>query len=351
MILRVLILLCAVPVFSRTAFAESTPELTLGVLLDTYAAHESPDPGGRARAYTTQALYQDEPYVNLASAGLTLTTESFRARAAGHWGSSVTSNYAAEPDEAWQYVQESYAGYQLADGVWLDAGIFLSHIGPEGWSSKDGLTYTRSFIAEFSPYYESGFRLSGNLTEKLSGQLFLVRGWQNISDGRPLALGSLLTYSFSDTLSISHSSFLGDENGTRFFNDVYVKWRMHDRLEIIAAYDAGYQNLPGDYAWWSGWAAIGRYRIIDELAAAIRVERFSDPSGIVAASAREGSYLSVTGGSLTLDYTPVAGVLMRAEYRPIFASNAIFPDDSGFLSSSQLFVISISTWIDQLKLL
>jgi hypothetical protein len=161
--------------------ARSEPALIVDGFIDSYVAHHQPEPKTRARPFTTQALYHDEPYLNLASGALTLNTDSVRVRGAAQWGSSVVANYSAEPSNSSQYLQEGYIGYKLAEDLWLDTGIFLSHLGPEGWLSKDNLTYTRSFIAEFSPYYETGIRLSTKLSEKLSAQFLLVRGWQNIS--------------------------------------------------------------------------------------------------------------------------------------------------------------------------
>ena len=38
-----------------------------------------------------------------------------------------------------------------ADNLWLDAGIFVSHIGLESANSRDNLTLTRSIMADNSP--------------------------------------------------------------------------------------------------------------------------------------------------------------------------------------------------------
>ena len=42
--------------------------------------------------------------------------------------------------------------------MWIDAGIFFSHIGSESWISRDNPTNTRSLAADFTPYYETGIR-------------------------------------------------------------------------------------------------------------------------------------------------------------------------------------------------
>lgn len=338
-------LFLAIVFFTFTPKARAEPTIVVDGFVDSYLAHGQPSPDGRARSYTTQALYQDEPYLNLASGGLALNSEFLRARVAAQWGSSVTANYSAEPNEAVQYIQEGFFGYKLSDEIWLDAGIFLSHIGPEGWLSKDNLAYTRSFIAEFSPYYESGVRLSGNLSDSFSGQLLLVRGWQNISQNSPPALGTLLTYNLTTSLALSHSTFLGDEGGTRVFNDLHLKWKPAADTEVIAAYDIGYQNTAGDPAVWSGASAVIRQQLCTGIAASFRAEYFSDHEGIVASSVARGRPFSVTGISAGIEYYPVKQLLLRAEYRPLIASSAIFPRDDGGTTRSHTVVLSVATWI------
>lgn len=328
------------------ALALCEPILTLDGFVDSYLAHDKPAPPTRSRSYTTQALYHDEPYLNLASGGITFSTESLRARAAAQWGSSVAANYRAEPSDSVDTIQEGFVGYKLGEESWLDAGVFLSHLGPESWLSKDNLTYTRSFIAEFSPYYEAGIRFSDTLSERLSAQLFVVRGWQNISDDKKPALGTLVTYKLSDAYSLTHTTFLGNEEGTRFFSDISLKGSLSSTIELVLASDIGYENRAGDPAWWSGSAAVLRKRLADTFAVSCRAEYFSDPKGTITTSNAPDTHFSITGLSAGIDYTPRKGVLLRAEYRPLFGSVAIIPRDDGFAERSHLIVVSVATWVD-----
>jgi hypothetical protein len=50
--------------------------------------------------------------------------------------------------------------------LWLDAGIFGSHMGFESALSIDNPTLTKSFVAENSPYYWSGAKLTYHIGEK-----------------------------------------------------------------------------------------------------------------------------------------------------------------------------------------
>jgi len=42
------------------------------------------------------------------------------------------------------------------------------------------MAYTRSLVADYTPYYLSGAKLTWQATPKLTSQLHLVNGWQNI---------------------------------------------------------------------------------------------------------------------------------------------------------------------------
>ena len=77
----------------------------------------------------------------------------------------------------------------------ITAGIFTSHIGFESAVSKDCWTLTRSILADNSPYYESGARLTytSNNNKWLISALAL-NGWQRIQ--RP-AGNSLMSAAFS----------------------------------------------------------------------------------------------------------------------------------------------------------
>lgn len=46
----------------------------------------------------------------------------------------------------------------IGRGLALEAGVYPSHIGFEGFFSKDNWNYTRSWLGELSPYYQTGVK-------------------------------------------------------------------------------------------------------------------------------------------------------------------------------------------------
>ncbi len=149
------------------AAADSGPKVTLGAFIDAYYAWDRDRPANFDRAYTTQPARHAEFNVNLAFVEATVAGPRYRGRLAPQWGTSVQANYAGEPrlggisgPSVSQFLQEATVGYQVAPTLWVDGGIFFAHTGMEGWISRDNLTYSRSLIADFSPFYETGVKVT-----------------------------------------------------------------------------------------------------------------------------------------------------------------------------------------------
>src|SRR5512146_1038013 len=147
------------------AGADTSISVAVSGFVDGYYAYDFNYPRSLDRPYTTQAARHDEFNINLAFIAATLSGPRLRGRFAAQFGTSVQANYAAEPrlgtlsgPDVSRFIQEATAGYQVAPTLWVDAGVFFSPFGSENWISRDNWTYTRSFIADESPYYEAGVK-------------------------------------------------------------------------------------------------------------------------------------------------------------------------------------------------
>lgn len=321
------------------ALGDGTPNLQPELFVDTYYAHEFTRPPTRKRPYFTQPAYDDEAAVNLAHGGVTLSSDRVRGRVAGQYGSSVIANYAAEPRDFWRYVQEGYLGVQLAPDLWLDAGVFFAHIGAEGWVSKDNITYTRSYVAEFSPYYESGARLDWKKSDSLSIQLLLLRGWQNISDDRDWGYGSQVKWTPQRDLTITHNTFFGRENrGDREFSDLIFSYTGISALTISVTADVGQQEREPGSAWWWGFAGLAKYQVTAATAFGLRAERYDDPHRAIVST--DGPSFRASGVSANIDTALAEGILWRNELRGFFGSSRLFPDGDGGPAHNDILAIT-----------
>ena len=95
--------------------------------------------------------------VNLAFIKGSYNKEKIRGNIAIAAGTYTNANYAAEPGVL-KNIYEGNVGLKISKtkNVWIDAGIFSSHIGYESAHSPSCWSLTRSLVAENSPYFESG---------------------------------------------------------------------------------------------------------------------------------------------------------------------------------------------------
>jgi len=328
--------------------AAGEPTLDTSLYADTYYAHDLNDLPTRTRPYTTQAYYNDEYSLNLGYVAAKVEDEKVRARLSLQYGTSVIANYASEPDLFWRYIQEGYVGYHVAPKLWIDAGIYFSHIGSESWISAKDINYTRSLVADNSPYYQTGMRATYEFEENLVAQVHLLRGWQNISADESLSLGTQVKWGGQKGFSFTHNTFLGDIHGTRFFNDFIIHFQDESGWLTILTMDVGVQDQRelDQTAWWHGWAWVNQYPLSADVKLGTRVERYDDPHKVII-EAVNGKSVNFTGLSTNIDWQIAEWLLWRNEYRVLFDTQGVFPNGDGFRDYDQLLVTSLTLQLDR----
>jgi hypothetical protein len=347
---------------SDTAAVHSSPDtavtVSFGGFVDTYYAYDFGRPGNFDRPFTTQAVRHNEFNVNLAYVEAKVSGPRVRGRLALQAGTSVQSNYAGEPTigavsgpSLSRFIQEAVAGYQITPSLWVDGGIFLSHIGMENWASRDNLTYTRSLSFDFTPAYESGVKLTWQATPKLSAVVTVVNGWQNISENnQDKAVGARLDYARSSSTTFSYYNFVGNEVSSsrlRVFNGVGFKSGLTSAFTLQGNVDYGRQQqaVTGSDSWWSV-GLIGKLQVTPVVGISGRAERYQDPDQVIVVTGSPGGF-KATMASLGLDVSPLGNtrVLWRSELRGTWAGDPVFPNRSaatGTSTSNTLLVTSLA---------
>ncbi|MEO5815551.1 MAG: porin [Gemmatimonadaceae bacterium] len=354
----ILAAMIALPTFSGAqprATADTTPTITFGGFVDGYYAFDFNRPANFDRSFTTQPARHNEFNVNLAFVEAKLDAPSVRGRFAIQMGTSVQSNYAGEPrlgsisgPDLSRLIQEAVIGTKIADHLWIDGGIFLSHIGMESFISRDNPMYTRSMVADYSPYYEAGVKATWQATPALSAQFLLLNGWQIISENNAAkSVGAHLDYTASPSTTLSYFNYLGNEapdsavhRQLRFYNGVGVKHSLATRLLLLAELDYGTQGHAsgsGSSNWYGGMLT-ARYQVTSTAAVAGRVERYADKDQVIIATVGPGGFRA-SGASLGLDVTPQPRVLWRTEFRG-YQGDRVFPEGSDGRSRSDAFVVT-----------
>jgi hypothetical protein len=312
--------------------------VTFGGFVDTYVAYDFGRPASIDRAFTSQAARHSEFNVNLAFIDAVLDGDRVRGRIALQAGTSVQANYLTEPavgqysgGSLARHIQEAVVGVRMREGVWIDAGVMLSHIGSESWVSRENPTYTRSLIADYAPYYQSGVKLTWDVRADFTAQVTVVNGWQNISENNgDKSFGARLDWALTPHISLAYYSLLGNEQADtatarlRLFNGLSAKWESEE-LSVTATFNGGREARPGlnPASWW-GTSLITRLQMTERTSISGRFETYSDPAQVLVKTGARA--FDVFGGSFGFDMEPNDGVIWRTEIRALKGKNAVFPD-------------------------
>jgi hypothetical protein len=268
-----------------------------------------------------------------------------------HTGTYVVDNYTSEVPPL-NSIFEANAGiaFNKSGKTWIDVGIMPSHIGFESAIASDNWTLTRSLLAENSPYFEAGAKLSHQVNPKLQAALLALNGWQRINkvNGNSIiSTGTQLTYKRSDSLLINWSTFIGTDDPDltrrmRYFSNLYAQVLLNKNLGVIAGFDIGFQQKwKGSQAYdaWFSPILIARLGLTEQWTAVMRAEYYQDKSAVIM-DVNHPQGFSSTGFSFGLDYSPYKDVLCRFEARNFHDENQIYAYNDGSKRRDNVFFIT-----------
>ncbi|MCU1347617.1 MAG: outer membrane protein assembly factor YaeT precursor [Acidobacteria bacterium] len=202
-----------------------------------------------------------------------------------------------------RHVYQASVAWRLKSGIVVEGGIYPSHIGLEGFYSKDNWNYTRSWLGELSPYYQAGVKASYAFDSHWSAQVHLLNGWQVIHDNNGgKSIGTQLAYS-GGPVSGSLNTFVDTD---RKFVDVVALYEIRGGLQLGASADAGTDHGTR----WNGIGGYARYRFDDRHALALRAERFNDPRNAISGTAQR-----LREATLTYEVRPREHLILKLEGR------------------------------------
>jgi hypothetical protein len=330
--------------------AKPTPGLTFSGYAELYYVQDLDQPKAQERpGFLYNHKRNREVNVNLAFLKAAYAAERVRANLAIQVGTYAQYNYAAEQPLI-RNVYEANAGVKLSKNrdLWLDAGVFSSHIGFESAVSRDCWTLTRSMLAENSPYYLAGAKLTYNSPNGKWALLgSVLNGWQRINRLPGYTKPSFSTqvqFKPGSKVTLNWSTFLGADRPdslqqTRFFNNLYAIINLTAKFGFIVGFDIGADRKPvvrdgqragsGSYVWYSP-VIIARYATSSRSYVAGRVEYYNDKNGVIigTGAATEGrpNGFRTWGYSVNYDYAILPSAVWRIEYRGFSSVAAIFAE-------------------------
>lgn len=300
--------------------------IRLSGFVDVYVAYNANRPASRDNFLPgtgSTAKKANELGLNLVAVEAVKDPAPLGFRVVLNWGNGTEVVHAGEPTgnaigpEVWKVVQYASISWKVPGSeVLLEGGIFPCHVGAEAYFSKDNAHYTRSFVAEYTPWYQAGVKVSAPLGTGFTGQIHVLNGWQMVGDnnnGKTIGAGLGWT---SAAIDIGLNGLGGpelpdDTAHWRTLGDLVVTWRAMPSLTLTGELDAGSQSRPGlDAATWWGAFVSARATLTETSAIAVRAERFSDPhAGITGFSQK---LWGVTG---TLEHRPHPRLILKLEAR------------------------------------
>ena len=314
-----------------------TNHLKISGYVDVYYSYDFGNPSDHNRPGFMYA-YNRHNEVSLHLGLIKASYETGRARAnlALMAGTYANANLAAEPGVL-KNIYEANVGVKISKtkNLWVDAGIFPSHIGFESAIGKDCWNLTRSIMAENSPYFETGAKISYTSdNEKWFVSALVLNGWQRIQrvDGNNTpAFGYQLTYKPNSKITLNSSSFIGNDlpdsaREMRYFHDFYAQYQFHEKFGLIVGFDIGAQQESkgnSDYNIWYAPVLIAKYSPSDKISIAARGEYYSDENGVIIVTGTPNGFKTY-GYSLNFDYNILENLVWRIEGRALSSKDKIF---------------------------
>jgi hypothetical protein len=336
--------LSVLSVFALTANAQTDSTKSpfkFSGYLETYYSYDFANPLNHNRpGFIYSHNRHNEVSLNLGFIKMAYEKDNLRANLALMTGSYANANLTAEPG-VFKNIYEANIGFKVSKikSVWVDAGIFASHIGFESAIGKDCWSLTRSILADNSPYYESGVKVSYNSD---NGKLFLsslfLNGWQRMQriDGNNTpAFGHQLTYKPSAKVTLNSSSFIGSDTPDstkrmRYFHNFYGLFQLNDKLGLTLGFDIGTQQKAkgsSEYDIWYSPVAILKYSPSNKMNVAIRGEYYSDKNQVIIATGTPNGF-QTWGYSVNFDCVITDNLMWRVEGRGLNNKNQSFVSDN-----------------------
>lgn len=326
---------------AEKAFAniDTLKKLTFSAYAEFYYSYDfSNPPNNEKQNFLYNHKRHNQLNANLLLARANYYSKIIRANIGIMAGNYPYYNLSSEP--AWaKPIYEANLGIKLFNqkNIWVDAGVFPSHIGFESAISADCWTLTRSVLAENSPYYESGVKVSYTAkNERIFLSALYLNGWQKIQ--RPSAIrqpsfGLQATLKPSSKIMLNYSNFIGTDKpdsvkAFRHFHNFYLQFEPTQNFGIIAGFDIGFEKtLNNPYSNWYSPVIIVKQRISNNMSVALRAEYYNDKEEVIIITQTPNGF-RIYGFSTNFDYNLTPKMKLRIEGKWYNARDRIFANNT-----------------------
>jgi hypothetical protein len=177
----------------------------------------------------------------------------------------------------------------LGNGLKVTVGLFDSLMGYESLYAKDNANYTRSWIADNTPYMMFGANVAYPVNDRLTVSTFIINRYFHLAHtvAQP-SYGGRWSYALTPRLTAKQTLYWGPDQTDaslefwRLYGNHILEWKT-DEVTIAASYDIGTENIvnrPGNpRAFVMGGNVVVRWNIAGPWSVAMRPEFYWDRNG------------------------------------------------------------------------
>lgn len=177
----------------------------------------------------------------------------------------------------------------IGKGLTVTAGLFNSLMGYESLYAKDNANYTRSWIADNTPYIMFGMNAQYPVSDNFIVAAFIVNSYYHLAHPNDLpSYGGRWAWKATPTLTFTQTLYGGpDQTDTslefwRVYGNHIVEWKGDD-LTVAASFDVGSENIAhrpnNPRAFVMGGNLVVRWHIGGPWSVALRPELYWDRNG------------------------------------------------------------------------
>jgi hypothetical protein len=276
--------------------------------------------------------------------GFSLPEGAQRARSSAAAPVPATGSPIATPDDDFD-LQQAYVSWKapIGNGLQLDFGKFVTHVGAEVFDGYDGwnMNFSRTYVFGWGiPFNHTGLRATYAFTDQLSLMGMIANNWEEagVSDNNSeKTFGLQVAYSPVEKVGIllnwagGNQGALGVVGGNDNWRNIYDivvdvaltgKWSLQFNADLGTEQNA---TAVGSTAKWWGIATIVRYDVNKWFSMNVRGAHFNDDDGF---------RLGAVGNklwefTLTPEFRVAENMVVRFEYRHDESNLGIFENSRG----------------------
>lgn len=328
------------------------PKLEIGAYLSTYYAYYTEDNSSDYVKHATMAARNQEFGLNMVMVSLGYRSKRVRSNITLHYGDIAESTW---PNK-FNIIQEANAGVELFKNLWLDAGVFRSHIGLESTQPRENITSSMTLANVYEPYFFSGAKLTYLINSKLSLQLNAFNSFNSIIETNKNKLfGSSVVFAPNDYLSVTYNFITGDDTPDsvdlkhqRFYHNLYATYQKK-KISIGAEFNYGIQEYSKQInpvtvstAYMNSSLLLFKHQTFNKIAFYARGEWFSDEDEILSIGSNMGKY--TWGATAGIEYKPVKNMALSIEGRQLNSEKENFYYNGANHKERNEFIFCLDIW-------